>query len=354
MSADALPFLTAGVPALPGRLKERPEDFTVEELPVYGPTGEGEHALLWVEKTGLPTPALLERLAKALGVSRSACGYAGMKDAQAVTRQQVSVQGVDPARALALELEGVRVLAADRHRSKLRVGHLRGNRFRVKLRGVDPERAADVRRVLSELERRGVPNGFGPQRFGRHGDAWKHGRDLLAGEARRLRRKRGLALLRFYASAWQAKLFNEVLTARWEAFDRLLEGDLAWLHDRGAVFRVDDPQREAPRAAAFEISPSGPLFGPEMIEPAGQALAIERAVLAAHGLSGPDLGGPRFLSWKGARRPLRVPARELEHVWGEDEAGAFLELSFALPPGAYATCVVRELTKSDDLESGEG
>lgn len=350
---DALPFLSAGVPPIAGRLKERASDFEVEELPVYGPSGEGEHALLWVEKAGLTTPALLERLSKALGVPRAACGYAGMKDAQAVTRQQVSVHGVDPAAALALELEGVRVLAAERHRSKLRVGHLRGNRFRVRLRGVDREREADVRAVLGELAQRGVPNGFGPQRFGRHGDAWKHGRDLLAGDARRVRRKRGLALLRFYASAWQSKLFNEVLTARWDAFDRLLAGDLAWLHDRGAVFRVADPALEAPRAAALEISPSGPLFGPEMIEPAGEPLDIERAVLAAHGLHGPDLGGPRFLSWKGARRPLRVPARDLAHAWGEDDAGGYLELAFALPSGAYATNVVRELTKSDSLDAGE-
>jgi tRNA pseudouridine13 synthase len=350
MSSEGLPYLTAGIAPITGRLKERPADFEVEELPVYGPSGEGEHVLVWVEKSGLTTPALLERLAKALGVPRSACGYAGMKDAQAVTRQQVSVQGVDPAAALALDLEGVRVLAAERHRSKLRVGHLRGNRFRLRLRGVDPERAADVGAVMDELARRGVPNGFGPQRFGRHGDAWKHGRDLLAGNARRVRRKRGLALLRFYASAWQSKLFNEVLTARWSMFDTLLSGDLAWLHDRGAVFRVDDAAREAPRAAAFEISPSGPLFGPEMIEPAGEPLAIEHSVLAAHGLSGPDLGGPRFLSWKGARRPLRVPARDLAHTWGEDAFGGYVELTFALPAGAYATCVTRELTKTDDAE----
>jgi tRNA pseudouridine13 synthase len=353
MSSDALPFLSTQVPPVAGRLKERPSDFDVEELPVYGPSGEGEHALLWVEKSGITTQALLERLAKALGVPRNACGYAGMKDAQAVTRQQVSVHGVDPAAALALELDGLRVLAAERHRSKLRVGHLRGNRFRVRLRGVDPERGADVAAVLGVLAQRGIPNGFGPQRFGRHGDAWKHGRDLLAGEGRRMRRKRGLALLRFYASAWQSKLFNELLAARFDTIDRLLEGDLAWLHDRGAVFRVVDPALEAPRASALEISPSGPLFGPEMIEPSGEPFAFERAVLAAHGLHGPDLGGPRFLSWKGARRPLRVPARELAHAWGEDEAGGYLELAFALPPGAYATNVVRELTKTDDLDGGE-
>jgi len=348
-----LPFLTADVPAVGGRLKERPEDFVVEEIPAYAPSGDGEHVLMQVEKRGLTTPVLVERLAVALGVPRDRVGYAGLKDAQAVTRQQISVQGVDPAAALALELDGVRVLSAERNRRKLRVGHLKGNRFRLRLRGVDPARAPDVRRVLDVLARRGVPNGFGRQRFGRRGDAWMLGRDLLAGGGRSARRKRGLALLRFYVSAWQAKLFNEVLTVRLARLDELLEGDLAWLHDRGAVFRVEHPAREAPRAMLLEISPSGPLFGPEMIEPAGEPRSIERAVLAAHGLSGSDLGGPRFLRWNGARRPLRVPLGELVHGLGSDLHGSFLELAFALPPGAYATNLVRELTKSDDFDGFE-
>jgi tRNA pseudouridine13 synthase len=343
-----LPFLTAEIAPIPARIKERPEDFVVEELPAYAPSGEGEHVLMVVEKRGLTTHALLERVAGALGVPRSNLGHAGLKDAQAVTRQQVSAQGVAPEAALALQLEGVRVLSAQRNRRKLRLGHLKGNRFELRLRGVDPARADDVRAVLGELERRGVPNGFGPQRFGKHGDTWKLGRDLLAGKARAARR-RGLGLLRFYVSAWQAKLFNDVLIARMPGIDAVLEGDLAWLHDRGAVFAVEDAAVEAPRVQALEISPSGPLFGPEMTLPSGEPLVIERAVLTAHGLSGPDLGGPRFLRWNGARRPLRVPLRALEHRFDSDVHGSFLLLRFELPAGAYATAVVRELAKSDEF-----
>lgn len=344
-----LPFLTADVAPIPARIKERPEDFVVEELPAYAPSGEGEHVLMVVEKRGLTTHALLEQLARALGVPRTSLGYAGLKDAQAVTRQQVSAQGVAPEAALALQLEGVRVLSAQRNRRKLRVGHLKGNRFELRLRGVDADRADDVRAVLAQLQRRGLPNGFGPQRFGRHGDTWKLGRDLLAGKARAARR-RGLGLLRFYVSAWQAKLFNDVLTARMPRIDTLLEGDLAWLHDRGAVFAVEDAAREAPRAEALEISPSGPLFGAQMAQPGGEPGAMEGAVLAAHGLSGPDLGGPRFLRWSGARRPLRVPLGALEHRFDSDVNGSFLLLRFELPAGAYATSLVRELAKSDEFD----
>jgi tRNA pseudouridine13 synthase len=343
-----LPFLTADVEPIPAQLKQRPEDFVVEEIAAYAPSGDGEHVLMTVEKRGLTTHALLERLASALGVPRGRLGHAGLKDAQALTRQQVSVQGIEPAAALALELPDVRVLSAERNRRKLRVGHLKGNRFELRLRGVDPGRADEARAVLDTLALRGVPNGFGPQRFGKRGDSWKLGRDLLAGKARAARR-RGLGLLRFYVSAWQARLFNDVLTARFSRIDALLAGDLAWLHDRGAVFGVEDPEREAPRARALEISPSGPLFGPEMVEPAGEPQAIERAVLAAHGLAGPDLGGPRFLRWNGARRPLRVPLRALEHGFDSDVHGSFLLLRFELPAGAYATSVARELTKTDDF-----
>ena len=169
----------------------------------------------------------------------------------------------------------------------------------------------------------------------------------MSGGARRERKRRGKALLRFYVSAWQAWLFNRVLAARWESFDRVLDGDLAWLHDRGAVFAVDDPAREAERALRLEISPTGPLCGEDDFAPRGEALAIERAALAAEGVPDGRLGGPQFLRWKGARRPLRVPLADVARVFDADEHGAFLELAFELPPGSYATALVRELLKRD-------
>ena len=349
-----LPFLTTDVPAIAGHLKQRPEDFVVVERPAYGPCGEGEHVLFEIEKRGLSTQNALGELARALGRPRGDFGYAGLKDARAVTRQQLSVWGSSPEAVRAVELPGLRVLAAERHQNKLRVGHLRGNHFRLRLRGVDRARAADVAAVLEVLARRGLPNAFGPQRFGRDGRSWELGRDLLAGGARGTRKRRGVTLLRFYVSAWQAWLFNRVLAARWEGFDGLLEGDLAWLHDRGAVFRVGDPQLELERARRMELSATGPLCGTQMTEPEGAARELERGVLAAAGVPDGKLGGPRFLQWKGARRPLRVPLHELEHAFGKDEHGEFLELAFGLPPGSYATCVVRELFKDAGSELDDG
>ena len=348
-----LPFLTADVPPIAARLKERPEDFAVEELPAYAPSGEGEHVLFEVEKRGLSTHAALERVARALGVPRGDLGYAGLKDARAVTRQWLSARGVAPEALRALELEGLRVLSAARHGNKLRVGHLRGNAFRLRLRGVEAARADEVDAVLARLHERGLPNAFGPQRFGKDGASWRLGRELVEGRARRERRRRGKALLRLYVSAWQAWLFNRVLRARWGSFDRLLDGDLAWLHDRGAVFAVEDHAREAERARSGEVSPTGPLCGEAGLAPQGEALALERAALAAEGVPDGRLGGPPFLRWQGARRPLRVPLGPVERNFDRDEHGPFLELAFELPAGSYATALVRELTKRDD-DAGSG
>lgn len=342
-----LPFLTAEVPPIEGRIKERPEDFVVEEIPAYAPSGEGEHVLFEIEKRGVSTQTALERIARALGRPRAEFGYAGLKDAQAVTRQWLSTHGVTPEAVRALELEGLRVLAAERHGNKLRVGHLRGNHFQLRLRGVGAEREGDVDAVLARIAARGLPNAFGPQRFGKGGESWRLGRELLSGGARRERKRRGKALLRFYVSAWQAWLFNRVLAARWESFDRLIPGDLAWLHDRGAVFAVDDPEREVERVRRGELSPTGPLCGEDDFAPSGEALAIERAALAAEGVPDGRLLGPPFLRWKGARRPLRVPLGSLARTFDSDEHGSFLELRFDLPPGSYATVLVRELTRCD-------
>ena len=131
-------LLTADLPGTGGLIKETPEDFFVEELPLYLPCGEGEHLYLTVEKKGLTTFELLQRLAGALGVRERDFGYAGLKDARATTRQTVSVPGVSAEQALALTIPGVRILAAKRHRNKLRTGHLAGNRFAIRIREVQP------------------------------------------------------------------------------------------------------------------------------------------------------------------------------------------------------------------------
>jgi tRNA pseudouridine13 synthase len=322
-----------------GRYKVEPDDFVVEELPAYEPSGHGEHAWLWIEKRGVSTLDLALAVGRALGVDPRGVGIAGLKDARAVSRQWLSVAGVEDAQVAGLAGEGWRVLAHSRHGNKLKMGHLRGNRFVVTLRGTGPDDLAAVQQNLAELQRRGVPNYFGEQRFGKRGANLEKGLAILRGQARRAARTVPRRVFGLLVSAVQSEVFNRVVIARLQTLDVLLPGDLAYLHRNGACFPVVDAAAEQPRAAAFELSPSGPMPGPKMTPPAGEPLAIEQRALAAMDLAPSQFAALPFGMARGERRPLRVPLHDAEaraHQHG-------LELRFALPRGSFATSVLREL-----------
>lgn len=394
-------YLTASFPSIGGSIKESPEDFLVEELPLYPPCGEGEHLYLTVEKRGLTTFDLLQKLARALKVPEREIGYAGLKDARATTRQTVSVPGVRPEQATALEIAGVRILAARYHRNKLRLGHLAGNRFEIRLRGISEGALETTLDVLHVLEQVGVPNFFGEQRYGSLGNSHRIGGALLrrdfAGAAReivgdptrianerwrqsaesfaagdletalaalppRMRDEKRMIealragrtaeaavlalprkLLRLYLSAFQSSLFDRLVAMRLQTLETLWAGDLAWKHDNGACFLVADPAAEQPRADRFEISPSGPLYGYKVTLAQGQAGLLERSLLDKERLQPESfrLGGG--LGMEGERRPLRVPlAGAAARQDGND-----LIVTFSLPKGSYATSVLREIMKNE-------
>ena len=322
-----------------GRYKVEPDDFVVEELPAYEPSGRGEHAWLWIEKRSVSTLDLVDAVGKALGVDPRGVGIAGLKDARAVSRQWLSVAGVADAQVAGLAGEGWRVLAHSRHGNKLKMGHLRGNRFVVTLRGTGPGDLALVQQNLAELQQRGVPNYFGEQRFGKRGSNLQKGLAILRGEARRAARTVPRRVFGLLVSAVQSEVFNRVVIERLQTLDVLLPGDLAYLHRNGACFPVADAAAEQPRAAAFELSPTGPMPGPKMTAPAGEPLAIEQRALAAMDLLPAQFAALPFGMARGERRPLRVPLHDAEaraHTAG-------LELRFSLPRGSFATSVLREL-----------
>ncbi|MCH7813494.1 MAG: tRNA pseudouridine(13) synthase TruD, partial [Planctomycetes bacterium] len=177
-----LPYQTADSPGIGGRIKTEARDFRVEELPLYRPSGTGTHTYFGIEKTGLTTQQAVSRLAAALGKRPRDVGYAGLKDARAVTCQTLSVEHVDPQRVERLDLPGIRIQWVDRHTNKLKLGHLAGNRFLIKIREVADPSLPGVEAVLAALTRRGLPNYFGPQRFGRRGDNAAIGRAALQGQ----------------------------------------------------------------------------------------------------------------------------------------------------------------------------
>jgi tRNA pseudouridine13 synthase len=341
---SSLPYLTAGYPGIGGVIRAEPEDFQVEERPLYLPSGEGEHLYVRITKRGLSTPDLVKTLADTLGVKRMHIGVAGLKDARAVTTQMVSLWGARPEMLPRLRHES-RILTLEvlgRHRHRLRTGHHAGNAFHVTVRDVSSEAEAVASVVLEEARRRGVPNYFGPQRQGRDGDNYELGRALLRDPARRT--KLGKSKAQWYLNTFQSYLFNRMVAARIATLDRLLEGDWAVKHVNGACFPVTDVAAEQPRADRFEISPTGILFGSRAPWATGEAGAIERAVIADDGLTPESLTeAGAACRFRGERRPLRIPLTELD--WSL--TGNRLTLRFVLPSGAYATSVLRELMKAD-------
>ena len=339
MSARSpLPLLTADVPGSGGLLKAAPEDFVVEEIPAYRPSGAGEHLYLWIEKVGRETPEVARALSRALNVADREVGYAGLKDRQAVTRQFFSVPASAEGRLSSFSLDGVRVLEAMRHGNKLRTGHLRGNRFWIRLRDVrDPEAAVAI---VERLQALGVPNYFGEQRFGRSEDNAELGRALLLGQ--RLDRAPTPFQRKLYLSAFQSLLFNRALAERIRAgtLSRALEGDVLRKADTGGLFLCQQPSREQPRVDAFEVSPAGPLFGPKMNRAAGAVAEAEESLLAEAGVTIEDFRRGRGET-EGGRRAYRV---RLEDAAVEKE-GRDVLLSFTLPRGSYATVVLDEVMK---------
>ncbi|HRC44188.1 MAG TPA: tRNA pseudouridine(13) synthase TruD [Nitrospira sp.] len=342
---DTVPYLTASVPALGGRIRSTPDDFWVEERPLYLPCGEGEHLYIRVKKRGLSTPDLVLRLASQLQVKAQTIGVAGLKDAQAVTTQMLSLQGVKAETVAAVPTDE-RLLTLEvlgRHRNRLRKGHHAGNQFRLVIRDVRERSEDDLQELFDELVRRGVPNYFGPQRQGRSGTNFQLGAELLQDAARRNKMPRNKRI--WFMNAYQSHVFNRIVAKRIETIDRVFLGDWAMKSDNGACFPVEQPEVEQPRADRFEISPTGPLFGSRAPWATGVPGDIERAVVAELGTT------PELLSkagaecgFRGERRALRVRLNELS--WSLE--GTVLTLGFWLPPGSYATSVLREVVKKSD------
>lgn len=328
-----------------GVIKTTPEDFVVDEIPAYEPSGEGDHVYVHFRKRGLVTDDVVKAIAKAAGADVRECGVAGLKDKAAVTTQWMSVLGRDPdlpERLRALALDGVEILDVKRHGNKLRTGHLKGNRFDLVVRGIEREAAEGALAALDRIAREGVPNAFGAQRFGRDGDtalrarAWLTGKERPPGDPR---------LRRFHFSALQAAIFNAVLDER--VRDRTwtvpIDGDLLKKEDTGGIFVCADVQADRERAARGELCPTGPILGDRMRQPEREALALEQRI-AAPFIEGVDLRRARSLG-EGTRRALRLRVTETLAQLMNSEADSAeqrtaLRVRFVLPKGAYATTVL--------------
>lgn len=338
--------LAFGAPLLTGKIRTTPEDFQVDELPAFEPSGEGEHLLLTVRKRGANTVHVARQIARWAGLPEMGVSYAGMKDRHAVTTQRFSVhlpKRVAPDPALLNDAE-IEVLESTWHNRKLQRGALAGNRFKLVLRDVQGDAALiDVR--LAQIATRGLPNWFGEQRFGRDGGNVPAALAMFQG--RRMRKDQRSLLL----SAARSALFNQVLAARVEqgTWDTALDGEVWMLDGSRSVFGPEAwSDALAERLARFDIHPSGPLWGEGELRSTGDAAALELGAISDE-QSLQLRAGLEDARLKQERRALRLRPALMQHQWLQPDV---LELSFALPPGCYATAVLHELGPVDDA-SGE-
>jgi tRNA pseudouridine13 synthase len=349
-----------------GTIKQRPEDFAVEEIPAYEPSGEGPHLYVRFRKTNVTTDDVVRAFARALGVDRRDVGVAGLKDKVGVTTQTISLPAEDRSieeRAASFAMDGVEILERRRHGNKLKTGHLKGNRFTIVVRDVDPARVVELQAALDAIGADGVPNAFGVQRFGRDGDNAERARAWLTGKERAPTDPR---LRRFHFSALQSAIFNAVLDRRIEqgTWNVPVPGDLLRKEETGGIFVCTDVQQDRERAARGELCPTGPIVGDRMRQPEAEALELEQRIVAPL-IEGIDLRRARALG-EGTRRPLRLRVAELSHaLFGSsvDEAGpssgaessplaCAIRVRFVLPKGAYATTVLSNVLTVADASRG--
>ena len=329
-----------GPPQARGCLRSRPEDFDVTELLGFEPGDEGPHALVQVEKREATTLDVVEALARHARCRRRDVGYSGLKDRNAVTRQWLSLPFDESIDWASFATPRWRILEVRRNPRKLRIGSHRANAFAIVVRDLAGPTDALAARI-ARIGREGVPNYFGPQRFGQHGDNLRRARRWFVDGVKLGRRQR-----RFALSAARALLFNRVLAERLRrgTFDRPLDGEPVCLDGSRSFFDAASEKADAlaERLATLDVHTSGPLWGAGPSPATGACAAFESEVAATLDWLADPLADAGL---RQERRALRLSVRNLTHHLDGDT----LTLHFELTRGAFATSVLHELLDIDGL-----
>lgn len=345
------------------------KDFTVEELPLYEFSGDGEHVVLAVRKKDLTTWEMLNVVSSSIGVKLRDIGYAGLKDKDGMTIQHISLPRNFENAIKDITHPNIKILNVTRHKNKIKLGHLAGNRFFIRLKKIVPSDFVKLKNALSKISNEGMPNYFGYQRFGRDGKNHELGREIVYGT----KKERNQNLKRFFISAYQSHLYNEWLDFRInasrliESFDKkeleqaikmhfvsknislepkiaqklkeqtqffkLFNGEAMCHYPHGKLFTAENANEEAVRFAQKQISPTGLLCGEKNRVSSADAFEIEK----------------RFMDEKikalGDRRYAWIFPGECDIEYDEEEAHA--KIRFALPKGSYATSLLEEIVGTE-------
>lgn len=337
--------------------KQSPRDFVVEELPLYEFSGEGEHLILLVRKKGLSTNEMIGQIARYLGIKNRDIGYAGLKDKHAMTKQYISIHKQHEEALENFDCEGIKIISKTYHNNKIRIGHLKGNRFYIKVKKVNPTSAAKIDEALKNIEKFGMPNYFGYQRFGNDGDNHILGEKLAKGEAK----ERNPRVKKLLINAYQSHLFNLWLSRRLEinslvsSFEpkeiatllnmpedeitkmkaqthpfKLIKGDIMEHYPYGRLFDFEGALEDIERFNDRGISVTGLLCGKKVKISSDLAGEIEK-------------GFDDTINADGARRYAWVYPTDIEGRFNQVEAQ--YEMNFTLPKGSYATVLIEEIAK---------
>lgn len=335
--------------------KQTKDDFVVTEIPLYEFSGDGEHLVIKFRKKDLTTWSAVQIFSEQLGCKSKEIGYAGLKDKNAMTIQHISVPKSCEENLAKFNHENIKILEVTKHNNKIRVGHLKGNKFFIRLKRVTPLDAKKIEEAVSKIATFGMPNYFGFQRFGIEGNNYQKGEAIVKGELKERDRK----LKQMYVNAYQSHLFNSWLSKRIEisklieAFEpkeiyeklslpldmvkhmkgqkhpfKILSGDLMSHYPYGRIFHVEDLDSESDKFFERDRVPTGLLCGKRVKKSEGLAYEIEKEF---------DM---KILE-DGARRFAWIFPTEIESNYKEDKN--WMELQFELPKGSYATEFISEI-----------
>ncbi|NOQ29969.1 MAG: tRNA pseudouridine(13) synthase TruD [Helicobacteraceae bacterium] len=339
--------------------RQNPRDFVVDEIPLYEFSGDGEHLVLHIRKKKLSTWDMLELLASYLGIQSKEFGYAGLKDKNALTKQYISIHKKYEEKLEDFKHDNIKILSKTYHNNKIKMGHLKGNRFFIRLKKVSSVNAQKITTALESIAHFGMPNFFGYQRFGIHGDNYKKGEAILKDGAK----EKNVKLKRMYVNAYQSHLFNLWLSRRLEMHSllssfgadeisdtlnmstadvkklqaqkhpfKLIDGDVMEHYPHGRLFHYESDEEDIERFENRQISPTGLLAGKKTTHATSLSHLIEKEF-------------DEEINMDGARRYAWVFPDKVEGEYKENEA--WFELHFSLPKGSYATVLIEEIAKQE-------
>jgi len=297
------------------KFQQNKDDFIVDEISNKKFSNRGNYLILQIKKEFLSTWDLIKIISKKLSIDEHLIGYAGLKDKNATTTQFISIPFNQSRNWKQLNSKNIQVLKTFKHHEKLKIGDLSGNRFKITLKNIKNEELPLLYQTLSQIQKNGMPNYFGYQRFGKEYN-FEQAKEIVYGDEVLTDKK----VAKFLRLAYQSYFFNGWLATRVElsrAKDlkklQVLEGDVYSRENKKII--------------------TGLLPGRNIIRSKGDARKIEEQF--------DDI----FIHEKGFRRDAIVIPKDIKNKYIKEKE--WLELEFTLPKSSYATVLIENLANKN-------